>query len=394
MATSKVTNLSILDDAVRTAGIQDAAVTPAKTSGVPTLFLPTAKPIIINGDMAVAQRNSGTVAQSDGSNEGYATVDRMQTTFGNSAGGTITTSRDNEAPTGFGQSMKFDITGADASVGATHIVYSEHTIEAQVIRNSGWNYTSSSSYLTLSFQIRSSKTGTYCVFFQTNDGTAYMYTAEYTISSADTWEKKVITLPGNSNLTFNNDNGKGLIVAWVWAVGTDRDGTADAWTTGNAYGTSNQVNFLDSTSNIAYITGVQLEVGEYTSSDLPPFRHESYGDNLARCQRYFQKLTNGESGKGLCMVRYWSSTAAGGVFNLPTTMRANPSASYANGTGYWLISGGTGGTNDPFDTITNNDTSLQNAGWYSGSAATGTAGYAGLMMTNSTSAKAEFSAEL
>jgi len=297
MATSKVTNLSILDDAVRTAGIQDAAVTTAKTSGVPTLFLPTAQPIIINGDMAVAQRNSGTVAQSDGSNEGYATVDRMQTTFGNSAGGTITTSRDNEAPTGFGQSMKFDITGADASVGATHIVYSEHTIEAQVIRNSGWNYTSSSSYLTLSFQIRSSKTGTYCVFFQTNDGTAYMYTAEYTISSADTWEKKVITLPGNSNLTFNNDNGKGLIVAWVWAVGTDRDGTADAWTTGNAYGTSNQVNFLDSTSNIAYITGVQLEVGEYTSSDLPPFRHESYGDNLARCLRYYYR-NNGRSGFG------------------------------------------------------------------------------------------------
>ena len=94
------------------------------------------------------------------------------------------------------------------------------------------------------------------------------------------------------------------------------------------------------------------------------------------------------------MVRYWSSTAAGGVFNLPTTMRANPTAAYANGTNYWLISGGTGGANDTFDDVTNNDTSLQNAGWYSGSAATGTAGYAGLMMTNSTSAKAEFSAEL
>ena len=245
-------------------------------------------PLIVNGDMAVAQRNTGTVAQADGSNEGYATVDRMQTTFGNSAGGTITTSRDTTAPTGFGQSMKFDVTGADTSLGSTHIVYTEHTLEAQVIRNSGWNYTSSSSYLTLSFQIRSSKTGTYCVYLQTNDGTAYQYTQEYTISSADTWEQKVLTFPGNSNLTFNNDNGKGLIVAWVWAVGSGRYGSAGSWTTSNAYGTSNQVNFLDSTDNIAYITGVQLEVGQFTSSTLPPFQHESFGDNLKRCMRYYQ----------------------------------------------------------------------------------------------------------
>jgi hypothetical protein len=276
-------------------------------------------PLIVNGDMAVAQRSDSTVAQADGSNEGYATVDRMQTTFSNSAGGTITTSRDTTAPTGFGQSMKFNVTGADTSVGSTHIVYTEHTLEAQVIRNSGWNYTSSSSYLTLSFQIRSSKTGTYCVFFQTNDGSAKMYTVEYTISSADTWEQKVITVPGNSNLTFNNDSGKGLIVAWVWAVGTDRDGTAETWTD-LAYGTSNQVNFLDSTDNIAYITGVQLEVGQYTSSTLPAFQHESFGDNLKRCQRYFQE----------------SQTWSGGVVNSSSgyvnvtffeIMRGTPSAS-------------------------------------------------------------------
>jgi hypothetical protein len=277
-------------------------------------------PLIVNGDMAVAQRNTGTVAQADGSNEGYATVDRMQTTFGNSAGGTITTSRDTTAPTGFGQSMKFDVTSADTSLDSTHIVYTEHTLEAQVIRNSGWNYTSSSSYLTLSFQIRSSKTGTYCVYLQTNDGTAYQYTQEYTISSADTWEQKVLTFPGNSNLTFNNDNGKGLIVAWVWAVGSGRYGSAGSWTTSNAYGTSNQVNFLDNTSNVAYITGVQLEVGQFTSSTLPPFQHESFGDNLKRCQRYFQE----------------SQTWSGGVVNSSSgyvnvtffeIMRGTPSAS-------------------------------------------------------------------
>ena len=283
-------------------------------------------PLIVNGDMAVAQRNTGTVAQADGSNEGYATVDRMQTTFSNSAGGTITTSRDTTAPTGFGQSMKFDVTSADTSVGSTHIVYTENTLEAQVIRNSGWNYTSSSSYLTLSFQIRSSKTGTYCVFFQTNDGSAKMYTVEYTISSADTWEQKVITVPGNSNLTFNNDSGKGLIVAWVWAVGTDRDGTAETWTD-VAYGTSNQVNFLDNTSNVAYITGVQLEVGQFTSSTLPAFQHESFGDNLRRCLRYCYQITSDASVDTDIVAMTGTGSAGFGAFRYPVQMRGNPAVS-------------------------------------------------------------------
>ena len=278
-------------------------------------------PIIINGDMAVAQRSTSTVAQADDSNEGYATVDRFAIKFSNSAGGTITTSRDTTTTTGFGQSMKLNVTSADTSVGSTHIVDLRQAIEAQVIRNSGWDYTSSSSYLTLSFQIRSSKTGTYCVYFNTVDGTAYLYTAEYTISSADTWEQKVITVPGNSNLTFNNDNGVGLRVAWVLAVGSGRSGSAGSWTSGNAYGTSNQVNFLDSTDNIAYITGVQLEVGQFTSSTLPAFQHESFADNLARCQRYFQAFHPRGSGKA------FGSTTAYLQVPFLKPMRSTPSYS-------------------------------------------------------------------
>ena len=280
-------------------------------------------PLIVNGDMAVAQRSDSTVAQADDSNEGYATVDRFAIKFSNSAGGTITTSRDTTAPTGFGQSMKLNVTSADTSVGSTHIVDLRQAIEAQVIRNSGWDYTSSSSYLTLSFQIRSSKTGTYCVFFQTNDGSAKMYTVEYTISSADTWEQKVITVPGNSNLTFNNDSGKGLIVAWVWAVGTDRDGTAETWTD-VAYGTSNQVNFLDNTSNVAYITGVQLEVGQFTSSTLPAFQHESFGDNYKRCLRYCYQITSDSSVDTDIVSMTGTGSAGFGVFRYPVQMRGNP----------------------------------------------------------------------
>ena len=298
-------------------------------------------PIIINGDMAVAQRNTSTVAQADDSNEGYATVDRFAIKFSNSAGGTITTSRDTTTTTGFGQSMKLNVTSADTSVGSTHIVDLRQVIEAQVIRNSGWDYTSSSSYLTLSFQIRSSKTGTYCVYFQTNDGTAYMYTAEYTISSADTWEQKVITVPGNSNLTFNNDSGVGLRVAWVLAVGSGRSGSAGSWTSGNAFGTSNQVNFLDSTDNIAYITGVQLEVGQFTSSTLPAFQHESFSDNLRRCERYYyfhcSESTNSDADTTIAFGSYYNSTTFSFAVNTPCEMRAEPTLKQNTGSNMYRI---------------------------------------------------------
>ena len=282
-------------------------------------------PLIINGDMAVAQRSSSTVAQADDSNEGFATVDRFMLKFGNNAGGTITTSRDTTAPTGFGQSVKLNVTSADTSVAATHIVEFTQPIEAQVIRNSGWNYTSSSSYITLSFQIRSSKTGTYCVYFQTLDGTSYMYTAEYTISSADTWEQKVITVPGNSNLQFDNNANVGFRVGWILAVGSSRYGTAGSWTTSSAYGTSNNVNFLDSTDNIAYITGVQLEVGQFTSSTLPAFQHESFGDNLRRCLRYCYQIS-GDGSNATDLTQITGTGGAGfGVFRFPVQMRASPS---------------------------------------------------------------------
>jgi len=330
-------------------------------------------PLIVNGDMAIAQRSDSTVAQADGSNEGYATVDRMQTTFANSAGGTITTSRDTTAPTGFGQSMKFNVTGADTSLASTHVVFTEHTLEAQVIRNSGWNYTSSSSYLTLSFQIRSSKTGTYCVYLQTNDGTAYQYTQEYTISSADTWEQKVLTFPGNSNLTFNNDNGKGLIVAWVWAVGSGRSGTAGSWTTGNAYGTSNQVNFLDSTDNIAYITGVQLEVGQFTSSTLPAFQHETFGDNLARCQRYYYRMVN--ENVAMATFSYYSSGRVEAGVSFPVQMRTAPSLVSTSGSSYFRVqrNGGDNNLND----LSAGNIGLNHASIFNTDEASGTAGHAG-----------------
>ena len=357
-------------------------------------------PLIVNGDMAVAQRSDSTVAQADSSNEGFATVDRFGLYFGNSAGGTITTSRATTAPTGFGQSIKLNVTSADTSVAATHIVDLRTTLEAQVIRNSGWNYTSSSSYITLSFQIRSSKTGTYCVYLQSQDGTAYQYTQEYTISSADTWEQKVLTFPGNSNLTFNNDNGAGLIVSFMLAVGSSRYGTAGSWTTSSAYGTSNQVNFLDNTSNVAYITGVQLEVGQFTSSTLPPFQHESFGDNLARCQRYYNMLasgavltTNGGYNERLGVGYFQGSSLFFFIRDLPVPLRANPTIETVSGTNYFNVSrdGGEDNCDDIiFYTSSPNIISMR----VDGSTATGSQVDPGIISINNTAARVAVTAEL
>ena len=341
--------------------------------------------------MAVAQRNTSTVAQADDSNEGYATVDRFQTQFANSAGGTITTSRDNTTPTGFGQSMKFDVTSADTSVGSTHVVYTAQTVEAQVMRNSGWDYTSSSSYITLSFQIRSSKTGTYCVFLYTNDGSAKMYTAEYTVSSADTWEQKVIAIPGNSNLTFNNDNGNGVQIGWTWACGTDRDGTAETWSD-LAFATSNQVNFLDSTSNVAYLTGVQLEVGQFTSSTLPAFQQESFGDNLARCQRYYLNYLEG-TGKIVGMTASYTSSEVVLMHNFPTTMRSAPTLEISTGSSYYQH-----GEAGSVQAITGSDISIDRATLNGAqlllTSMSANSGDGGFIYTGSSSSKISYTAEL
>ena len=279
------------------------------------------KNLVINGAMQVAQRSTGTVAQANDSNEGYATLDRYSLEFGNSAGGTITTSQDTESPTGFGTSYKLNVTTADTSVDTNHIVFVRHSIEAQNMRQSGWDYTSSSSNITLSFWVKNSKTGIYCASVFLSDSGSRMYTTEYTVSQANTWEKKTITMPGDSNLVFNNDTGDGLAIYFMLANASGRQGVAGAWGT-NRYGTSNQVNFLDSTSNVAYITGIQLEVGSVATD----FEHRSYGEELALCQRYCQVWA--EAGDALCVAgKGQGSTAIDFLWPLAVPLRASPTVS-------------------------------------------------------------------
>jgi len=276
--------------------------------------------IIINGAMNVAQRSS-SVAVSDGSNEGYNSLDRYKTYTNNS--GAYTVSQDTDVPTDysfgrFRNSYKVDVTTADTSIGASDLIRVEQDIEAQDISNSGWDYTSSNGKLTLSFWVKSVKAGTYVVVVQTADGTAHSYALEYTLS-ANTWTHVTKTIPGNSNLTIDDDNGVGLRIHWILCSGSDNNLTADTWTSGLKYGTTNQANLFDSTSNNWYLTGVQLEVGDTATT----FEHRSHGDELRRCQRYYYQFEIFPN-QVVNFLSAYGSTWGKVQYSFPVTMRANP----------------------------------------------------------------------
>ena len=290
----------------------------------------------LNGAMQVAQRAS-SVSVSDGSNEGYNTLDRWRILFSSSAGGVATMSQDTTVPnTSFANSLKLDVTTADTSVDANHAITLQYRFEAQDIANSGWDYTNSDSNLSVSFWARSVKAGTYCVFFFTQDGTKRNLVQEYTLE-ANTWKYVTLRFKGDSGISFDDDNNNGLIVGWTLVAGSNRyDGvTAGTWITASSgsgqgrYATSNQVNFFDSTSNDFYLTGVQIEVGD-TATD---FEHRTFADELMRCKRYYQRIGDASNTQRVSDTFGWSTTAILPAFLWPVEMRAAPSFSTNDVTG-------------------------------------------------------------
>ena len=287
--------------------------------------------IIINGDMQVAQRATSTTGVANDSDEGYNSLDRFGLYYYGNEGGAATMSQDTTVPsdTSYGvqrQSLKIDVTTADTSLGSTGIIALKHTVEAQYIHHSGWDFTSSSSKITLSFWARSVKAGTYCVLFRCHDASGERYfVKEYTLV-ADTWKHVEMVVPGDSNLVFNADNGEGLEMRWILAAGDDRnDATAGTWyAPGSSYenSTSNQVNFYDSTSNNFFLTGVQLEVGDQATN----FEHLPFDVQLQRCQRYYQRLTGAYVQYGQILNGHYNGdNQLQGVYTYPVKMRTGPS---------------------------------------------------------------------
>ena len=244
--------------------------------------------IIINGDMSIAQRATSV---SSITSSGYRTVDRWihnVTTMG-----TWTLSQSTDVPTGqgFAKSVKWDCTTADASPSGTDRIMFQQYIEGQNLQYLKKG-TSNAESVTLSFWVKSNKTGTYICELRDVDNSRHI-SKSYTISSADTWEKKTVTYDGDTTGAFDNDNAGSLrLNFWLGTSSTFSSGTlATSWASyADANRAVGQVNLADSTDNEWYITGVQLEA-ETTASD---FEFLPVDVNTQRCLRYFEKLT-GES---------------------------------------------------------------------------------------------------
>jgi hypothetical protein len=297
-----------------------------------TIRRPNAKPLIINGDMAIHQRvSAGTTNESFG-------VDRFKSTdTANFDQRGFTINQDTDVPTGngFSNSLKFTMTTPETTIDADEYGRVETILEGQDVQLLKFG-TSSAEAVTLSFWVKSNVTGNYAVSLFQEDDTRIIGST-YTVSSSATWEKKVITFSGDNTGIIDNNNGKGLSLHWYMSAGsnfTSSDNTSWGASSNSKLAYGQVASVMSTTSGYWYITGVQLEVGTYTSSTLPPFQFESFGDNLKRCQRYYYKLKNDS---GSATGAYWgnsivdSSTTLKGTIRFPK-MRTVPSAFETTGT--------------------------------------------------------------
>ena len=277
------------------------------------------KNLIINGAMTVNQRGISALAL-DGANQ--YTVDRWRVQEASSAG-VIQVNQSSTVPAGagFASSLHVDVTTADSSLAAGDYVLIYQSIEAQNLQHLAYGNAAAKS-LTLSFWVRSPKSGTHAVGIYQSDGSRH-YIREYTVTSADTWQHITVTFPGDASGTINNDAGGGLDVYFGLATGSTYQNTADTWAAAQDWSTSSAVNCVDDAANNFYLTGVQLEVGDVATD----YAHEDYGTTLIKCQRYYEQMEPSGSGYNLpgtynCFI---ATTSTGqGFFQWNVEKRAAP----------------------------------------------------------------------
>ena len=307
---------------------QDLTVDNINTTSINSGQVSGRRNIIINGAMQVAQRGTSSTSS------GHYTVDRFK----------VTNTGTDESPTqaqvdvasgttpytsGFRKALKVTNGNQTGGAGAADFIWIQHIIEAQDIATSGWNYTSSSSYVTLSFWIKSSVAQDFKGYLRTRDGTNYEYPFATGALTADTWTKVTKTISGNSNLQLDTDNEAGLEINLFPFLGTDRTdngATENAWATYNSAQRTRDNTSTWYTTNDATleITGYQLEVGS-TATD---FEHRSFHEELQLCKRYFQKMTR-VSQEVFCTGYFESDTIGRHALQLPVTMRTDPTTTFS-----------------------------------------------------------------
>jgi hypothetical protein len=277
---------------------------------------------IINGDMRIDQRNAGaSVTLTSG---GIFTIDRFDGVEDTDGG--MTAQQDTSAPTGFINSLKFTTTTADGTLGATQWAACRQMIEGTNISDLGWG-TADAKTVTLSFWVRSSLTGTFGGAL-TNGAFNRSYPFTYSISVANTWEYKTVTIAGDTSGTWSTTTAIGIRVQFGLGVGSTYSGTAGAWAGAGYLSATGATSVIGTNGATWYITGVQLEKGSTATS----FDYRPYSAELAMCQRYYQQWgkSSNIAYRPYAVGSFTSTTLARMILPTFLTMRTSPSFTFNN----------------------------------------------------------------
>jgi len=300
--------------------------------------------LIINGAMNVAQRATSSTAS------GIRTVDRFALFHGNVSEAPTQSQSDvglSDLPfTEQGITKCFKVTnGNQTSTDSNDYIEMNYKCEAQDIRNSGWNYQSSSSFITLSYYVRSSVAQTYTAWITNRDGTRKNFVWSYALS-ANTWTKITKVIPGDSGLTINNDSGAAFEIWWQQYYGTNYTQASPPGHNTGGWVNHDSETVIDNTATwyetndaTFELTGVQLEVGNHATS----FEHRSFGEELLRCQRYCYADRGSDDYHAVAQGHFNGSSTGITMLYTPVCMRAAPTLSYPVGT--WIVSGDSGTLN-------------------------------------------------
>ncbi len=302
------------DNAVTTRSIAPNAVTPPKlaNSGSELSF----RNRIINGDMRIDQRNAGASVTLNSTTPQYP-VDRI-VCGGWASAGVFTAQQSTTATAGFVNSLVCTVTTTSAlsTSGEEYVV--RQNIEGLNVADLRWG-TANASAVTISFWVRSSLTGTFAGSI-TNNAYDRSYVFTYTISSANTYEYKTVTIPGDTTGTWLANNSTGLRLQFNLGAGSSKTVSPGSWGAGYFQNATGSVQLIGTNGATFYITGVQLEAGTVAT----PFERRDYGRELIMCQRYYYKFNGGLAA---CAGAVLANTNLRGFVQLPVQMRASPTGS-------------------------------------------------------------------
>tara|TARA_Y100000593_G_C4303660_1_gene334638 strand:+ start:1004 stop:2170 length:1167 start_codon:yes stop_codon:yes gene_type:complete len=340
---------------------------------------------LYNGSMMIAQRSTSAVTISDGSNEGYQTVDRWHHLLAGSIGGSITSQQVTDAPEGFKNSLKLKCASTTTTLDGTQELAIRQKLEGLDIIDFAYGDASAKT-TTVSWYMKAVNPKVMSVNLMTTLSAGRYFSKNFTPTTS--WARYSMEVPGDTSNGIDETNGDAYRIQFVLALGSSKIQASDstAWSSTADFGASGMGNFLDSTSNELYITGVQVEVG-----NLTPYEHRSYGDELKGCQRYYQTIVKG-NGSNLQVFNIGDWYAASQLnINVPlkVTMRAKPSI-HQNAASNWCgwYGNGSSGNITPSWTEWNSPDSGNMLGAYVDPDTDGTAGTAArVYLSNTDSAK-------